>query len=303
MGDTLHIIPVGFDFERLIQPISQGGLQADRVLLLRADGDEEDDGAAELANQMYDKLHEDFDRVLGADVERRSIENIYDYSELYAFAFELFQEELEQGAEVYVNISSMPRTVAFAFATAADALIIETPEYRDLLHTYYVSPENYAVLDLLDILRDELEFLERKQSEIDDQEFSDRISEVEDGIEDVMEGGVTEGAKEMEDGNPYVEFPAPPVAEVSDIQKQILYYLNDSEPVDSISKVAKGHAGTFDLDYSDSHRSKVKYNIDKLEESGYIRLVESGNSHQVELTKMGRLWVDTHERTGESGSS
>lgn len=303
MGDTLHIIPVGFDFERLIQPISQGGLQADRVILLRADGAQEDDDAAKLANQMYEKLHEDFDRVLGADVERRSIENIYDYSELYVFAFELFQEELEQGTEVFVNISSMPRTVAFAFATAADALIIETPEYRDSLHTYYVSPENYAVLDLLDILRDELDFLERKESEIDDPEFSDRILEVEAGIDDVMEGGVTEGAKEMEDGNPFVEFPAPPVAEISDIQEQILYYLRDAEPVESISKVAKGQAETFDEEYSESHRSKVQYNVNELREEGYVRLSEIGNSHQVKLTKMGRLWVDTHNRADDNESN
>ena len=34
MTERVHIIPVGFDFERLIYPISQGQMEADRVVLI-----------------------------------------------------------------------------------------------------------------------------------------------------------------------------------------------------------------------------------------------------------------------------
>jgi len=297
MGNTLHIIPVGFDFERLIQPISQGGLEADRVILLRAEAGNESDSTAKLATRMLEKLHEDFSRVLGAEVEQRSLSDIYDYSSLYVFAFELFEEELQAGNEIYVNISSMPRTVAFAFATAADSLIIENPEYRGLLHTYYVSPNDYVILDLVDLLEDEKEFLERGLDEIEQQDIKERIGKIEKVLEDVREGGVTSGAKEMDDGLPYVEFPTPPVTEVTDFQEELLDYLYQNEPVKSISQTAKGVIRRFSPKSSDSFRSKVQYNIEQLEETGYVSLQDKGNSHQVRLTKMGRLWVRTHYGT------
>lgn len=297
MVDTLHIIPVGFDFERLIQPISQGGLEADRVILLRAEPGDESDSTAKLANRMLEKLHEDFSRVLGAEVEQHSLSDIYDYSFLYVFAFELFEKELQAGNEIHVNISSMPRTVAFAFATAADSLIIENPEYRGLLHTYYVSPNDYVILDLVDVLEDEKEFLERGLDEIERQDVEERIDKIEGVLEDVREGGVTSGAKEMDDGLPYVEFPTPPVTEVTEFQEELLDFVYENEPIKSISQTAKGVIRRYPDEFSDSFRSKVQYNIELLEENGYIGLQDKGNSHQVSLTKMGRLWVRTHYDT------
>ena len=52
MTERVHFIPVGFDFDRLIYPISKGQLEADRVVLITHEGHPDDDAtdrAAELA--------------------------------------------------------------------------------------------------------------------------------------------------------------------------------------------------------------------------------------------------------------
>jgi len=56
MSDRVHFIPVGFDFDRLIRPISKGEMEADRVVLLTHEGEPDDDPtdrAAQLAKE-YD---------------------------------------------------------------------------------------------------------------------------------------------------------------------------------------------------------------------------------------------------------
>ena len=124
MAENVHFIPVGFDFERLIQPISLGDLEADRVILLHARSGS-NSRAADLAERMVQKLDEAFDKILGINVTQESVAEIDDYEELYPFAYDRILAEVQDGNEVFVNISSMPRTVAFAFATAADSLVRE----------------------------------------------------------------------------------------------------------------------------------------------------------------------------------
>ena len=138
MGETVHIIPVGFDFERLVQPITRGNLEADRILLLHSSRKTSDEQAQELAGRMVDRLEETFDTILGKDLEIKSVDDIFEFDVAYPMAYEMIQDEVESGNDVWVNISSMPRTVAFAFASAANTQIIENPESRDQIHTYYV---------------------------------------------------------------------------------------------------------------------------------------------------------------------
>lgn len=291
-GDNVHFIPVGFDFERLIQPISQGGLDADRVVLLRSPS-ESHDRAAELAHRMDEKLYEAFDTILGIDVSRQLVDQIDDYGELYEFAYNQIFDEVQDGNEVYVNISSMPRTVAFAFGTAADSLSIEYPSVRSSVHTYYVSPETYLVLDMIDELREELSFLEDRMDGQDDPELEERHAALHQLLDDVLERGVTEGARQM-NGDRHVEFPAPPVADLRDFEKQVLRFLNDEGETRSTTQLAKQLAESTDTGYDESFKSRIQYNVESLEKKGYIERIEDGNRLRTRLSKMGSLWVATH---------
>lgn len=290
--ENVHFIPVGFDFERLIQPISQGGLHADRVVLLRS-ASESHDRAAELAQRMDQKLYEAFDTILGINVSREAVDQIDDYGELYEFAYNRIFDEVQKGNEVYVNISSMPRTVAFAFGTAADSLSIEYPSVRSSVHTYYVSPETYLVLDMIDELREEISFLEDRMDGRDDTELQERHDVLDQLLNDVLERGVTEGAREM-NGNRHVEFPAPPVANLRDFEKQILRFLDQEGETRSTTQLSKQLAKNVGDEYNESFKSRTQYNVESLEEKGYIERIEDGNRLRTRLSKMGSLWVATH---------
>jgi hypothetical protein len=300
MGKRVHIIPVGFDFDRLIHPISKKELEADRVVLVTHDDWDdfgEQDRAAELAGNIVQRLEESFD-LIDVDVEKSYLEHeeMYDFERLYPKAHDQMRGELNEKNEVFVNISSMPRTVSFAFATAADSLITDNPDdiedIRQKLHTYYVRPDQYVVHELLDALESQIDFLES----IHDSEASKRKSELQSLVDKVKAGGVTEGTKSPPGSDEmFVEFPTSPGGEIEEMEAKILRFLADrDEPVPSTSKLSKNLAEKHDEEYGDSYRSKVQYNVTRLEEKGYVNRKTAGNRTETTLSTMGRMWVETH---------
>lgn len=304
MTDKIHFIPVGFDFERLIHPISQGGMEADRVVLIthhrnsdKIDNEDEKHREVALATNITDRLEETFE-LMGITVEVREIEieNLYEYEELYPMAYSYILDELEEENEVFVNISSMPRTVAFAFATAVDSMIAEyqgeLEEIREYLHTYYVAPQQYLVLDMLDEIEKTVDFLNSLVME-EDLRVHERLHSLQDLLNKVERTGITEGARTLDD-EMFVEFPASPGRDVDELEQEILYFLHSREPMPSTSELAKQLAKETGEEYDSSIRSRVQYNVAKLEEKGYVRRKQAGNRLETELSTMGRMWVETH---------
>lgn len=292
MSEKVHIIPVGFDYERLFQPISQGKLDANKVYLLHSSRKESDEEARRLAENMLAELERTFDTVLGIDVETEVVENIFDFEDLYPYAYDRIEEEVEKGNEVWVNISSMPRTVAFAFATAANSLLIENNGYRSQIHTYYVSPEDYLVTEMIEQFRKEKEFLEKHRDTGD--EFEERYNEISNTISKVDKSGVTKGASEMK-GRLHVKFPTIPSSDLHDFEIKLLHFLDEIGTADSISDLAKQLSERLNEDTElDSFKSKVQYNINQLEQKGFVKIEKKKNRHKPTLDTVGELWVDTH---------
>ena len=294
MNERVHFLPVGFDFDRLILPISKGQMEADRVVLVTHDIGDEPTRAAELASRLTDQLESSFD-LLDVEVERKGLEaeELYEYEVLYPEAHDYILNEIVDGNEVYVNISSMPRTTAFAFATAADSIIAEyqkeVDEIRDKVHTYYVSPQNYLVLDMIEALKDAKELM-KGMEDLDVYPQYQNICEILDKVED---GGVTEGTREM-DGQMYVEFPSSPGSDVDEFEKRILKFLKGKDPISSTSALAEQFAEQEGEEYGESFRSRIQYNVSKLDEKGYVDREKDGNRFETELSTMGRMWVETH---------
>jgi hypothetical protein len=302
MSEQVHYIPVGFDFERLIYPISKGEMKADRVVLITHDAEFSENSAsqaAELGSNMTSQLSRAFD-LIDVEVEKKNIDydTMYNYDEAYSYAHQQILSELKNGNEVFVNISSMPRTVAFAFATASDSLITEfqedLEEIRDLLHTYYVPPERYLVLDMIETLEEVGDFLNSRRSE--DLEVENKYRQVQSILDKVSESGITEGARDL-GGQMYVEFPASPRGDVEDFEEKILRFLySDGNGVmASTSGLAKELAKHLEIEYDQSFRSKVQYNVSNLDEKGYISRQKSGNRLETELSTVGKMWVETHQ--------
>ena len=292
MTDRVHFIPVGFDFHRLIYPISKGDLEADRVTLIDTDTEDVDSPAGELAENMVQRLSESFELIdVAVRHEQIDYDQLYNYEELYPLAYDYLWTELQAGNEVYVNISSMPRTVAFAFATAADSIIAEQDdEYRDRVHTYYAAPDDYLVLDMIKAIDNQIEFLEK----LEDIRVPERLHELRDVREKIDRVGVTEGVREIDDGQMYVEFPASPGRELQEFEVVILEFLYREGAMTSTSQLAEQLAADLEVEYNDSFRSRVQYNVSKLDERGYVERVEKGNRHETSLSTMGMMWVKTH---------
>ena len=302
-----HIVPVGFDYDRLIAPLIRDQLDVDRVLLL--EGAVGSEANVEYSRRLSEKLDKDFRNLLGAETERVVVDDVYDYDAAFAGAFDRINAELDRGdgAEVWVNVSAMPRPVSFAFATAAHSIMVERPEDRDRVHTYYTAPEKYLETELAEELRacrdlfaDLLEGTDGgSTSATPDGETDDRVRERLNAASALLsefdERGTTIGAKEIGDRH-IVEFPVASFSNVKPFEEIILFKLGSHGEFESVSELAESLAAELDEEYTDSFRSKVIYNVDRLGPGGkgYVERESKGKSHRTRLSRIGRLWVRAH---------
>ncbi|MDZ7731207.1 MAG: DUF6293 family protein [Natrialbaceae archaeon] len=292
-----HIVPVGFDYDRLIAPLVRDQIDVDRVVLL--EGAVGSEANVEYSRDLSRKLETDFQSLLGATTDRFVIDNVYDYDEAFEQAYELITGELDSGNEVWVNIAAMPRTVSFAFATAAHSLMVERQDKRDQIHTYYTAPEKYLETELAEELQEQVgmlsDLLQAEDTPIERSRLIDRIESAESLLEEFDERGTTIGAKEI-DGSHIVELPIASFSNVKPFEELILYKLGEDGEFESVSELAEALARELDEEYTDSFRSKVICTVDRLGPGGkgYVEREEQGKSYRTRLSRIGELWVRAH---------
>jgi len=296
-----HIVPVGFDYDRIIAPLVREQLAVDRAILL--EGAVGSAANVEYSQRLARKLETDFINLLGADTERVTIENVYDYDVAFEQAFEMINSELDHetasetdASEVWVNISSMPRTVSFAFATAAHSIMVERQDDRNRIHTYYTAPEKYLETELAEEVREEISLLEDvKDGDVDRSEVETRLESARDLLEEFDERGTTIGAKEIGESH-VLELPVASFSSVKPFEELILFTIGDHGEFASVSELAATLARELSQEYTDSFRSKVIYNVDRLGPGGkgYIEQESSGKAHKTRLSRIGQLWVRSH---------
>jgi len=308
-----HIVPVGFDYDRLIAPLVRERLSVDRVVLL--EGAVGSEANVEYSRHLSRKLQKDFENLLGADTDRMTVADVYDYDAAFEQAYELINAELDAGNEVWVNVSSMPRTVSFAFATAAHSIMVERQDDRDRIHTYYTAPEKYletelaeALREASDLLADVAEGARESQDEplVDVERIAAELETTRNLLDEFDERGTTIGAKRIGDSH-IVELPVASFSNVKPFEELILFTLGEHGEFASVSELAETLARELNEEYTDSFRSKVIYNVDRLGPGGkgYIEQEEQGKSYRTTLSRIGELWVRAHTsddgRDGGSG--
>jgi len=292
-----HIVPVGFDYDRLIAPLIRDQFDVDRVILL--EGAVGSEANVEYSRNISAKLEQDFRNLLGAETVRVVIEDVYDYDAAFEDAYDLINDELDSGApdgEVWVNVSSMPRPVSFAFATAAHSITLERQADRDRIHTYYTAPEKYLETELAEELRANRELLtDLLDDDVADERVHDRLDGTTELLDEFDERGTTIGAKRIGD-NHIVELPVASFSNVKPFEEVILFELGDHGEFESVSELAEALAAELGEEYTDSFRSKVIYNVDRLGPGGkgYIEQEEHGKSYRTRLSRIGELWVRAH---------
>ncbi|WP_255168672.1 DUF6293 family protein [Natrononativus amylolyticus] len=302
-----HIVPVGFDYDRLIAPLVRDQIDVERVILL--EGAVGSEANVEYSRNLSRKLEQDFENLLGAATERFVLEDVYDYDAAFEQAYELINDELDRGNEVWVNVAAMPRTVSFAFATAAHSLMVERQDDREKIHTYYTAPEKYLETELAEELRDGAALLEELLSRADESgdegvisadrvRVEERLESARDLLAEFDERGTTIGAKEI-DGQHIVELPVASFSSVKPFEELILYKLGEDGEFASVSELAEALSRELNEEYTDSFRSKVIYNVDRLGPGGkgYIEREEHGKSYRTRLSRIGELWVRSHSDT------
>jgi len=291
MGREIHYIPVGFDLERLVQPLSLDDFDADKVILFRSEKMPEDDDEAGLARDIVQDLSDSIESFLSIDVDIERITNMYDYIGIYEFAYQKIAKDLERGDQVFINISSMPRTVAFAFATAADTHILENPDVREHLYTYYVSPREYLITEVREELKDTIEFLRKlNDTKENNEELKNYIESIGDTLQKLQKG-TTAGAREIKNGKHHVKFVAPPIVDLSEREEQLLKILYNNGTVESISELHRQYS---EYAGEKSSNSSTQYAVNKLEEKGLIdRATGDGASHEISLSRIGTMWGAT----------
>jgi hypothetical protein len=301
-----HIVPVGFDYDRVIAPLVREQMDVDHVVLLK--GDVGSQANVEYSRQLAEKLEQDFRSLLGAETEQYVIGDVYDYDGAFEQAFDLILQELDRGgpeadSEVWVNISAMPRTVSFAFATAAHSIMVERESDRDRIHTYYTVPEKYLETELAEELRAQRDLLEDLQDDElgcggeTQERIDERLESAQTLLSEFDERGTTIGAKEI-GGSHVVELPVASFSNVKPFEEVILFTLGEHGAFDSVSELAQQLARELGEEYTDSFRSKVIYTVDRLGPGGkgYIEQESHGKSYHTKLSRIGQLWVRAHSR-------
>ena len=294
-----HIVPVGFDYDRLIAPLVRDQLDVDRVVLL--EGAVGSEANVEYSRNLAEKLEKDFRNLLGAETSRVVIADVYDYDTAFEQAFDLINEELDQReGSVWVNVSAMPRTVSFAFATAAHSIMVERQEDRDRIHTYYTVPEKYLETELAEELREARTALAAaRDGEADPAVLEDRLDSIDALLAEFDERGTTIGAKEV-GGSHVVELPVASFSNVKPFEELVLFTLGEHGEFDSVSELASTLARELGEEYTDAFRSKVIYNVDRLGPGGkgYVEQEPDGKSYRTRLSRIGQLWVRAHADDG-----
>ncbi|WP_224268338.1 DUF6293 family protein [Haloprofundus salinisoli] len=308
-----HIVPVGFDYDRLIAPLIRDQLDVDRVILL--EGAVGSEANVEYSQRLSGKLEKDFQNLLGATTERLVLADVYDYDAAFEQAYDLINAELDRGAdvvddadtaetregttpgEVWVNVSAMPRPVSFAFATAAHSIMVERQDDRERIHTYYTAPEKYLETELAEELRTHREALADllADGDVDEDRIRERLDAATELLSEFDERGTTIGAKRIGERH-IVELPVASFSNVKPFEELILFTLGEHGVFESVSELAETLAGELNEEYTDSFRSKVIYNVDRLGPGGkgYIERDERGKSHRTRLSRIGELWVRAH---------
>jgi len=284
-----HVVPVGFDYDRLVAPLVRDQVDVDRAVLVEGTR-----GSSDVAR----KLREDFASLFDAETRTVEIDDVYDYDAVFALAYRVLSDEVAEGNEVRVNVSAMPRPVSFAFTNAAQHVVVEDEEARGSILAYYTAPERYLETELADEVDELVRLMRRLKDEgltdSVERELDEHYSRASDLLREFNERGTTVGAREF-DGSHVIEMPITPPADLKEFERTLLRALADEGVVESVSELAEVVAERTGRDSTDSFRSKVIYDARSLREKGYVEQSEDGKSHETRLSHLGRLWVRAHD--------
>lgn len=251
----VHIVPVGFEYDRIVAPILE--YPVDELVLLRSKN-EEYPGQHALEDNFLKKLKQ-------LPVRMRTVNiDIYDFEEMFRTISALFREELELGRRVYVNLSAAPHLELVAIVMAA-SMCRDSGEIRLL----YVKPEEYRQGRMIDAI------LSMDKS-------PEGLSKIEEMAGEFLEGGLASGVREI------IELAPLPVELINETERDILDGLaqGDVESLKELVDRVQEKRGRVP-------RSNVIYHLESLKKKNLVAMTGDGKKVRVGLERTGKLFLET----------
>jgi len=182
--------------------------------------------------------------------------------------------------------------------------MVEREEDRQRITPTTTVPEKYLETELAEELRKQRDLLDDVVDAVDDDDLAPARRRTPRGrrgpcSRSSTSAGRPSAPKEV-GGSHVVELPVALFSSVKPFEEVILFTLGEHGEFESVSELAHELASELGEEYTDSFRSKVIYNVDRLGPGGrgYIEQEEHGKSYRTRLSRIGELWSAPTRRRG-----
>jgi len=282
MEDKVHIVPVGFEYERMLWGLERYGVT--RIYVIR--------GVSELEHEIdyyVEKLKQRYSNLVETDNFREIFIDIFNLGEIFNVAKTIIETESLEN-QVYINISTATKLLAIGLTMAA--WCADTDKMRYLPIIYYVRPKNYVqqlipacYFKLKDLLKN---FSEQK---INKEEVYAFLKELEISFRDFMEKGSAWGREEI------ISIPFMPIKPPSEFEMQILAVLEMyGGEVRRIEDLVKDFDPNKFLKRGSKKprlalRSKIAYHLRNLEKRQLVQRIPNRIGTKVRITDLGKVFI------------
>jgi hypothetical protein len=259
----VHLIPVGFEYDRVIKPIIERYPAKKAYLLLG----KTNSGGFPLEEKLSRNFAKKIEQ-LPVDFEHRELD-IYDFDAVFDEVYRIMREEAENNEPIYVHISPAPR-VMFAAMMFASFLI----ENDAKIEMIYVKPKEYLYPQIIQAMS----HLNRKDS------VNKAVEELKELYEQFNKFG--NGV----DVNEIIGLPPFPVQELSPLEFETLKVLLDEREVDSIQDLVLLINEQRDEPVA---RSNIQYYLRELERKKLINTERDKKKLRIQIEPVGELYGKT----------
>lgn len=278
----VHIIPAGLEYDRVIKPLFKDFTVSKAYLLINDPKKGKDFGKQQEAVKKYIKAM----KQVPIDWEEVYVD-IFDFNKTFQTVYMLINKEVLAGNPVYINISSAPRIMQVALTMAA----FLNKEHGEV-ELFYVEPERYYEGEVIDAI---MQLVDKRADE------KKVIAKLKELAKEIDAHGMASGEARIH------EFPPFPVANVTDIEYEMLKIIRDTNkqsPVKSeiafnlvdaggVSSIKELKELLDDKLGKVTPRSNVKYYLDNLQKMGLVRTERDKKELNIKLTKVGELFADS----------
>lgn len=272
----VHIIPAGLEYDRVIKPLFKDFTVLKAYLLIH-DSKKSDVDFGEQREAVKKFLKS----IRKVPIEWEEIYlDIYDFNDTFKTLYKLINKEVKAGNPVYINVSSAAKILQVALTMAA----FLNKKYGDVV-LFYVEPERYYEGELIDTV---FELLNKNGDE------GKTVKKLKELAREIEVHGMAAGESRIH------EFPPFPVADITDIEYEILRIIREKDGIEGTGGVSSIKEMKELLDERLGHvtpRSNVKYYLDNMQKMGLVETERDKKELKIKLTKVGELFADA--KSGE----